>query len=149
MLGGEVRREMEWVAAVIRDLTRASTVVICQGGSILFGAGQVFSDEGKKDCGAVVERVMKENKALYVEDTATLPKEVGIPFLGGRAHSVFLQPMLHGTAVLVTAASRQRDDDEPTLTRSDRAWISQMARNVEFSLQVHKPSGTESSTPGR
>lgn len=133
-MASETEEEMRWAADVVMDLTRASAVVVCRRSDIVFGIGEFTGDTG---VGEVVERVAKENRALYIADTATLPDEVRLPFLGPeKVHSVFLQPILGGDAVFVVAAVCDRGSAEPTFDARDRGWIAQFARKIEMTLRA-------------
>lgn len=114
-----VNPDIAWATAVATDLT--SAIAISHFDSSLT---QTFATPGAEGpAGAVVKRVAREGRALYVADIRDLPPDVTLPFLKQQS-AVFVTPV--GDGVVVFAATLQKG-----FSVEQRRWLAVLAERFE------------------
>lgn len=126
--------EMNWVASVVGDM-------VCDSSGSVFifeRRGSSYQcihrpDNGEKvneepsEAGPVVNRVGQEQRSLYVDDSASLPPGIDLPFLqSGIDWRVYLVPINSGKRVVAVARPKHSSNNQP-ISLSDRRWIDVLA----------------------
>ncbi|KAJ8904952.1 hypothetical protein NDN08_001465 [Rhodosorus marinus] len=125
--------EVEWAKTVLLDLTNASSIAVAVGDALRFHFGDTHGD----DVGEVVRRVSAENKEIFIDDSSTLPPDVGFPFLNSDRVSASVVPLVSGKGVLVVAGDASTST--AAFDQKDRAWIKQVAVRLSSVLTVVMP----------
>uniref|UniRef100_A0A7S0BH83 GAF domain-containing protein n=1 Tax=Rhodosorus marinus TaxID=101924 RepID=A0A7S0BH83_9RHOD len=125
--------EVEWAKTVLLDLTNASSIAVVVDDALRFHFGDTHGD----DVGEVVRRVSAENKEIFIDDSSTLPPDVGFPFLNCDRVSAAVVPLVSGKGVLVVAGNVSTSP--AAFDQKDRAWIKQVAVRLSSVLGVVMP----------
>lgn len=114
---GDVAEDVLWSTAVSADLTGATAFAVCRDGQVVHASGLAVGDVAS---GEAVSRVTQERRAVYIDDTGTLPPDVTLPFLPESEWAVFLVPQEGG---VVTFAKKKGGGFD----KRQRDWLTQMA----------------------
>jgi Cofactor assembly of complex C subunit B, CCB2/CCB4 len=124
--------ELAWVADVVRDMLGCGVWVFRGGESELLCvlADGVVPGGSHGDAGAVVDRVAKEGRAFYADDSQTLPEGIGFPFLSASeetlpAWSVFVVPLPGDKGVMAIARPKAA-----AIPPADRRWVETLAERL-------------------
>eukprot|EP00186_Timspurckia_oligopyrenoides_P002867 CAMPEP_0182445978 /NCGR_PEP_ID=MMETSP1172-20130603/3908_1 /TAXON_ID=708627 /ORGANISM="Timspurckia oligopyrenoides, Strain CCMP3278" /LENGTH=315 /DNA_ID=CAMNT_0024641831 /DNA_START=50 /DNA_END=997 /DNA_ORIENTATION=- len=123
-------KDVSWLGESIVELTPSTLCVILQNEKIVKVSGNASSLKSTsktESMGAVIERVVEEQMALYIEDVKTLPKNINIPFLVDDHWTAFVVPRIDANCVVVCAGKRDLQKNvettEPLFSLQDRRWI--------------------------
>lgn len=117
---GDFADELIWAEAVCADLTGATAFAVCRDGTIVHASGLAITGG---QAGTAVDRVAKEKRAVYIDDTTALPPEVTLPFLPNGAWAVFLVPQQEQVIALAKEKGQGFD-------KRQRDWLTQMAVRI-------------------
>lgn len=108
----------EWASDIVQDLEPNVEIAHFRKANMLFRTENVMDATG----GPAVERVMREQKGVYIARLSSLPEEVSIPFLRNGDWSVFMVPTSDEDVVVFAS----RDE----LGRDSRRWLEALSTQI-------------------
>lgn len=129
--------ELLWVSAVVRDMLGCGVWVFRRDDAdamvCVLAEGDVLDvgiDGDQMIPGPVVERVAEEGRAIYVDDSLSLPDGIDFPFLrtvsdSPATWSVYVVPLPDDSGIMAAARPKAA-----TITVADRRWIETLAERV-------------------
>lgn len=123
-----VKTELAWASHLLLTNTVTRSLAIFYRGQTLLRRG-VLGESDLIVPGAIVRRVMSQQKPVYLVNLALYPGKVEFDYLPENTQGVICQP-LGNEGVLILGANAPR-----SYTRQDEAWIAGIADRLTLSLQ--------------
>ena len=121
--------ELAWASHLLLTNTATKSIVIYYDGRVLLRRG-VLGAKAEVTPGAIVDRVLNKQKAIYLVDTKVYPGRVEFDYLPPNTQGIICQPLgSKGVAILGANAPR-------SYTKQDEAWIAGIADKLINSLDV-------------
>jgi hypothetical protein len=123
-----VKTELAWASHLLLTNTVTRSLAIFYRGQTLLRRGVL----GERDLivpGAIVRRVMSQQKPVYLVNLALYPGKVEFDYLPENTQGIICQP-LGNEGVLILGANAPR-----SYTRQDEAWIAGIADRLTLTLQ--------------
>lgn len=122
-----VKTELAWASHILLTNTVTRSLVIYYRGQTILRRG-VLGPGAEVKPGAIVERVLSEQKPVYLVALKLYPGKVEFSYLPPNTQGIICQPI--GTeGVLVLGANAPR-----SYTRQDEAWVDAIANKLDYTL---------------
>jgi hypothetical protein len=120
--------ELAWASHLLLTNTVTKSIVIYYNGRVLLRRG-VLGAKSEVTAGAIVDRVLAKQKAIYLVDTKVYPGRVEFDYLPPNTQGIICQPLGdRGVAILGANAPR-------SYTKQDEAWIAGIIDKLANSLE--------------
>jgi hypothetical protein len=120
--------ELAWASHLLLTNTVTKSIVIYYNGRVLLRRG-VLGAKSEVTLGAIVDRVLAKQKAIYLVDTKVYPGRVEFDYLPPNTQGIICQPLGdRGVAILGANAPR-------SYTKQDEAWIAGIIDKLANSLE--------------
>lgn len=127
-LSESLQIELAWASHLLLTNTVTKSIVIYYGGRVLLRRG-VLGAKAEVTPGAIVDRVLSKQKAIYLVDTKVYPGRVEFDYLPPNTQGIICQPLGDkGVAILGANAPR-------SYTKQDEAWIAGIIDKLANSLE--------------
>jgi hypothetical protein len=121
--------ELAWASHLLLTNTATKSIVIYYDGRVLLRRG-VLGVKAEVTPGAIVDRVLTKQKAIYLVNTKIYPGRVEFDYLPPNTQGIICQPLGNkGVAILGANAPR-------SYTKQDEVWIAGIADKLANSLDV-------------
>jgi hypothetical protein len=121
--------ELAWASHLLLTNTVTKSIVIYYSGRVLLRRG-VLGATAEVTPGAIVDRVLSKQKAIYLVDTKVYPGRVEFDYLPLNTQGIICQPLgAKGVAILGANAPR-------SYTKQDEAWIAGIIDKLANSLEL-------------
>jgi hypothetical protein len=124
-----LKTELAWASHLLLTNTVTRSIVIYYRGRVLLRRG-VLAAKAEVTPGAILDRVLTKQKAIYLVDTKVYPGRVEFDYLPPNTQGIICQP-LGSDGVMILAANAPR-----SYTKQDEAWIEGIADKLANSLDV-------------
>jgi hypothetical protein len=126
-LAESIKTELAWASHLLLTNTVTKSIVVWYDGKVLLRRG-ILAPQAEVQPGAIVERVLKTQKPIYLVSLKLYPGKVEFNYLPENTQGVICQPI--GTqGVMILAANAPR-----SYTQQDEAWIAGLADKIANSL---------------
>lgn len=122
-----IKTELAWASHLILNNTVTRSIVIYYQGKVLLRRGILPSQTEVKP-GAIVDRVLNKQKAIYLVDTKVYPGRIEFDYLPPNTQGIICQP-LGAQGVMILGANAPR-----SYTKQDEAWVEGIADKVANTL---------------
>jgi hypothetical protein len=122
-----LKNELAWASHLLLTNTVTRSVVVWYRGETILRRG-ILGEKAQVTPGAIVERVLKTQKAVYLVDLKFYPGRIEFDYLPENTQGVICQP-LGDEGVLVLGANAPR-----SYTKQDEAWIQGIAEKLSDTL---------------
>ncbi|MGB7416576.1 MAG: cofactor assembly of complex C subunit B [Thermosynechococcaceae cyanobacterium] len=122
-----VKIELAWASHILLTNTVTRSLAIYYRGETILRRG-VLGPEAKVKSGAIVQRVLKLHKPVYLVALKLYPGKVEFDYLPENTQGVICQP-IGDQGVLILGANAPR-----SYTRQDEAWIDAIANKLDHTL---------------
>jgi hypothetical protein len=120
--------ELAWASHLLLTNTVTKSIVVYYNGRVLLRRG-VLGAKAEVTPGAIVDRVLSKQKAIYLVDTKVYPGRVEFDYLPPNTQGIICQPLGDkGVAILGANAPR-------SYTKQDEAWIAGIIDKLANSLE--------------
>jgi hypothetical protein len=127
-----LRAELAWASQLLLTNTVTKSIVIYHQNQVLLRRG-VLGENPQVTPGAILERVLKTQKPIYLVSLKLYPGRVEFDYLPENTQGVICQP-IGNQGVMILAANAPR-----SYTQQDEAWIAAIADKLAYSLQQASP----------
>lgn len=124
-----LKTELAWASHLLLTNTVTKSVVVYYDGQVLVRRG-ILGTEGTVTPGAILERVIKTQKPVYLVNLPLYPGRVEFTYLPDNTQGVICQP-LGDRGALILGANIPR-----SYTRQDENWITGIADKLAYSLAL-------------
>jgi hypothetical protein len=119
--------ELAWASHLLLTNTATRSISLYNDGQTILRRG-VLAEQGEVVPGPILERVLKNQKPIYLVDVKVYPGKIEFNYLPENVQGIVCQPV--GTeGVLILAANAPR-----SYTRQDEAWIAGIADKLAYTL---------------
>jgi 4-amino-4-deoxy-L-arabinose transferase-like glycosyltransferase len=136
-LPDSVKTELAWASHLLLTNTVTKSVVIYYDRQVLLRRG-ILGESNTVTPGAILERVLKTQKPVYLVNLPLYPGRVEFTYLPENTQGVICQP-LGDRGALILGANIPR-----SYTRQDENWITGIADKLAYSLAI---AGEKAETP--
>jgi hypothetical protein len=134
-----VKTELAWASHLLLTNTVTRSIVIYYQGRVLLRRG-ILAPKAEVTPGAILDRVLSKQKAIYLVDTKVYPGRIEFDYLPSNTQGIICQPLGTG-GVMILAANAPR-----SYTKQDEAWIAGIADKLANSLDTALANTDESLT---
>jgi len=127
-LTDEIKTELAWASHLLLTNTVTKSLVVYHRGQVLLRRG-IFGKELLQQPGAIVERVLKTQKPVYLVNLPLYPGRVEFDYLPENTQGLICQPMGQ-EGVLILGANIPR-----SYTKQDEIWIAGIADKLGYTLE--------------
>ncbi|HEY9738676.1 MAG TPA: cofactor assembly of complex C subunit B [Trichocoleus sp.] len=127
-----VKTELAWASHLLLTNTVTRSVVVYWQGRVLMRRG-ILGPTAEVQPGAILQRVMKTGKAVYLVALKIYPGRVEFTYLPENTQGVICQP-LGQSGALILGANAPR-----SYTRQDERWIEGIADKLANTLESQMP----------
>jgi Cofactor assembly of complex C subunit B, CCB2/CCB4 len=121
--------ELAWASHLLLTNTVTRSIVIYYEGQVLLRRG-ILAPKSEVTPGAILNRVLTTQKAIYLVDTKVYPGRIEFNYLPANTQGIICQPLGdRGAAILGANAPR-------SYTKQDEAWIEGIANKLANSLHT-------------
>jgi hypothetical protein len=124
-----LKTELAWASHLLLTNTVTRSIVIYYQGQILVRRG-VLAPKAEVTPGAILDRVLTKQKAIYLVDTKVYPGRIEFDYLPANTQGIICQP-LGDRGVMILGANAPR-----SYTKQDEAWIEGIADKLTNSLEI-------------
>jgi hypothetical protein len=128
-LPDDLKTELAWASHLLLTNTVTRSIVIYDRGQVLLRRG-ILAPKAEVTPGAILNRVLTKQKAIYLVDTKVYPGRIEFDYLPPNTQGIICQP-LGSDGVMILAANAPR-----SYTKQDEAWIEGIADKLANSLDV-------------
>jgi hypothetical protein len=126
-LSEAVQTELAWASHLLLNNTATRSISLYIDGQTILRRG-ILAEQGQVVPGAILDRVLKTQKPIYLVDVKVYPGKIEFNYLPENVQGIVCQPV--GTkGVLILAANAPR-----SYTRQDEAWIAGIADKLAYTL---------------
>jgi Cofactor assembly of complex C subunit B, CCB2/CCB4 len=127
-----LQTELAWASHLLLTNTVTRSIVIYYQGRVLLRRG-ILAPKAEVTPGAILDRVLTKQKAIYLVDTKVYPGRIEFDYLPTNTQGIICQPLgLEGVMILGANAPR-------SYTKQDEAWIQGIADKLANSLDLALP----------
>jgi Cofactor assembly of complex C subunit B, CCB2/CCB4 len=126
-LSEEVKTELAWASHLFLTNTVTRSLVVYYQGKVLLRRG-ILGINNEVTPGAIVERVLKQQKPIYLVNLNLYPGKIEFDYLPENTQGVICQP-IGDRGVLILGANAPR-----SYTKQDEAWIEGIADKLAETL---------------
>ena len=123
------KTELAWASHLLLTNTVTRSLVVYYDGKTILRRG-VLGKNAEVKPGAIVERVLNKNKAVYLVSLALYPGKLEFDYLPENTQGVICQP-IGNKGVLILGANAPR-----SYTKKDEQWIEGIADKLAVTLQT-------------
>jgi Cofactor assembly of complex C subunit B, CCB2/CCB4 len=124
-----LKTELAWASHLVLTNTVTRSIVIYYQGRVLLRRG-ILAPKAEVTPGAILDRVLTTQKAIYLVDTKVYPGRIEFDYLPANTQGIICQPLGdRGVAILGANAPR-------SYTKQDEAWIEGIADKLANSLDL-------------
>jgi Cofactor assembly of complex C subunit B, CCB2/CCB4 len=124
-----LKTELAWASHLLLTNTVTRSIVIYYQGQVLLRRG-ILAPQAEVTPGAIVNRVLTKQKAIYLVDTKVYPGRIEFDYLPPNTQGIICQPLgTDGAMILGANAPR-------SYTKQDEAWIEGIANKLTNSLDL-------------
>lgn len=127
-LTDEIKTELAWASHLLLTNTVTKSLVVYHRGQVLLRRG-IFGKGLLQQPGAIVERVLKTQKPVYLVNLPLYPGQVEFDYLPENTQGLICQPMGQ-EGVLILGANIPR-----SYTKQDEIWIAGIADKLGYTLE--------------
>jgi len=127
-LTDEIKTELAWASHLLLTNTVTKSLVVYHRGQVLLRRG-IFGKGLLQQPGAIVERVLKTQKPVYLVNLPLYPGRVEFDYLPENTQGLICQPMGQ-EGVLILGANIPR-----SYTKQDEIWIAGIADKLGYTLE--------------
>lgn len=127
-LTDEMKTELAWASHLLLTNTVTKSLVVYHRGQVLLRRG-IFGKGLLQQPGAIVERVLKTQKPVYLVNLPLYPGRVEFDYLPENTQGLICQPMGQ-EGVLILGANIPR-----SYTKQDEIWIAGIADKLGYTLE--------------
>ncbi len=128
-LPDDLKTELAWASHLILTNTVTRSIVVYYQGRVLLRRG-ILAPKAEVTPGAILNRVLSKQKAIYLVDTKVYPGRIEFDYLPPNTQGIICQPLgTDGTMILGANAPR-------SYTKQDEAWIEGIANKLTNSLDL-------------
>lgn len=131
-----VKTELAWASHLLLTNTVTRSIVVWYDGQVLLRRGILGTNPDVKP-GAIVERVLKTQKPVYLVSLKLYPGKVEFDYLPENTQGVVCQP-IGNQGVMVLGANAPR-----SYTKQDETWVAGLADKLDYTLSQMVPSTTK------
>jgi Cofactor assembly of complex C subunit B, CCB2/CCB4 len=124
-----VKTELAWASHLLLTNTVTRSIVIYDRGQVLLRRG-ILAPQAEVTPGAILDRVLSKQKAIYLVDTKVYPGRIEFDYLPPNTQGIICQP-LGSEGVMILAANAPR-----SYTKQDEAWIAGIADKLANTLDT-------------
>jgi hypothetical protein len=132
-----LKTELAWASHLILTNTVTQSIVVYYRGQVLLRRG-ILAAKATITPGAILDRVLTKQKAIYLVDTKVYPGRIEFDYLPANTQGVICQPLGTG-GVMILGANAPR-----SYTKQDEAWIdgiaNKLANSLEITLSIDDPT---------
>jgi Cofactor assembly of complex C subunit B, CCB2/CCB4 len=122
-----LKTELAWASHLLLTNTVTRSIVIYYQGRVLLRRG-ILAPKVEVTPGAILDRVLTKQKAIYLVDTKVYPGRIEFDYLPDNTQGIICQPLGTG-GVMILGANAPR-----SYTKQDEAWIEGIADKLANSL---------------
>jgi hypothetical protein len=139
-LPDDLKTELAWASHLLLTNTVTRSIVIYYRGQVLLRRG-ILAPKAEVTPGAILDRVLSKQKAIYLVDTKIYPGRFEFDYLPANTQGIICQPLgTEGVAILGANAPR-------SYTKQDEAWIEGIVDKLANSLESLSISESPSTKP--
>jgi Cofactor assembly of complex C subunit B, CCB2/CCB4 len=127
-----LQTELAWASHLLLTNTVTRSIVIYYQGQVLLRRG-ILALKAEVIPGAILDRVLTKQKAIYLVDTKVYPGRIEFDYLPANTQGIICQP-LGDRGVMILGANAPR-----SYTKQDEAWIEGIADKLANSLDLALP----------
>jgi Cofactor assembly of complex C subunit B, CCB2/CCB4 len=124
-----LKTELAWASHLLLTNTVTRSIVIYYRGQVLLRRG-ILASKAEVIPGAILDRVLTKQKAIYLVDTKVYPGRIEFDYLPVNTQGIICQP-LGSQGVMILGANTPR-----SYTKQDEAWIEGIADKLANSLEL-------------
>lgn len=121
------KTELAWASSLLLSNTVTKSIIIWYRGKVLLRRG-ILSPHSQVQPGAIVKRVLDNQKPIYLVDLKVYPGRIEFDYLPENTQGVICQPIGSG-GVMILGANAPR-----SYTKQDENWISAIADKLADTL---------------
>jgi Cofactor assembly of complex C subunit B, CCB2/CCB4 len=124
-----LQTELAWASHLLLTNTVTRSILIYYQGQVLLRRG-ILAAKAEVTPGAILDRVLTKQKAIYLVDTKVYPGRIEFDYLPPNTQGIICQPL--GTqGVMILGANTPR-----SYTKQDEVWIEGIADKLANSLEI-------------
>jgi hypothetical protein len=127
-----LQTELAWASHLLLTNTVTRSILIYYQGQVLLRRG-ILAPKAEVTPGAILDRVLTKQKAIYLVDTKVYPGRIEFDYLPANTQGIVCQP-LGSQGVMILGANAPR-----SYTKQDEAWIEGIADKLANSLDLALP----------
>lgn len=131
-LPDSLQTELAWASHLLLTNTVTRSILIYYQGQVLLRRG-ILAPKAEVTPGAILDRVLTKQKAIYLVDTKVYPGRIEFDYLPANTQGIICQP-LGSQGVMILGANAPR-----SYTKQDEAWIEGIADKLANSLDLALP----------
>ena len=139
-LPDNLKTELAWASHLLLTNTVTRSIVIYDRGQVLLRRG-ILAPKAEVTPGAILNRVLTKQKAIYLVDTKVYPGRIEFDYLPPNTQGIICQP-LGADAVMILGANAPR-----SYTKQDEAWIEGIANKLTNSLDLARSDRDDLANP--
>lgn len=124
-----VKTELAWASHLLLTNTVTRSLIVWYDGQVLLRRG-ILPTQSDVVPGAIVQRVLDKQKAVYLVDVKAYPGRIEFNYLPENTQGIICQP-LGNRGVMILGASAPR-----SYTRQDEKWIEAIAEKLAHTLST-------------
>jgi hypothetical protein len=124
-----LKTELAWASHLLLTNTVTRSIVVYYQGQVLLRRG-ILAPKSVVTPGAILDRVLTKQKAIYLVDTKVYPGRIEFDYLPPNTQGIICQP-LGAEGVMILGANAPR-----SYTKQDEAWIEGIAAKLANSLDA-------------
>jgi hypothetical protein len=128
-LPDSLQTELAWASHLLLTNTVTRSILIYYQGQILLRRG-ILAPKAEVTPGAILDRVLTKQKAIYLVDTKVYPGRIEFDYLPANTQGIICQPLGTG-GVMILGANAPR-----SYTKQDEIWIEGIADKLANSLDL-------------
>ncbi len=132
-----LQTELAWASHLLLTNTVTRSIVVYYQGKVLIRRG-ILGPNPEVKPGAILNRVLTTQKAIYLVDTKVYPGRIEFDYLPPNTQGIICQP-LGSQGAMILGANAPR-----SYTKQDEAWIEGIADKLSNSLQLSGENQLES-----
>ena len=139
-LPDDLKTELAWASHLILTNTVTRSIVIYDRGQVLLRRG-ILAPKAEVTPGAILDRVLSKQKAIYLVDTKVYPGRIEFDYLPPNTQGIICQPLGTDRAMILGANAPR------SYTKQDEAWIEGIANKLTNSLDLARSDRDDLANP--
>jgi Cofactor assembly of complex C subunit B, CCB2/CCB4 len=124
-----LQTELAWASHLLLTNTVTRSILIYYQGQVILRRG-ILAPKVEVKPGAILDRVLTKQKAIYLVDTKVYPGRIEFDYLPANTQGIICQP-LGSQGVMILAANTPR-----SYTKQDEIWVEGIADKLANSLEI-------------